>query len=1047
MMRITKFFMERRTLFWSVMAIMLLLGVVYYMRMPKLEDPAVTVKQASVVVVFPGADAERLERDAVTVLEDQLRTLPDVKKIKSDIRPGQALLTVEFQLNVLEEEVEQHFDQLRRKVSDASNQLPQGCMTPIVVDDMMDVYGLFYALVGDGYTRAETEHYAKLLRREILAVKGVKRVHIGGTQREVIDIAFTPGQIRRNGMLPMLVAQALQSSTKVVDAGKVADGSDRLSLALTDGAVTVAEIADIQLSMPGGKKVRIGDVASVSRHEAEPLTGDFYLGGTPALTILVALEKSAVVPDVGAAVDKVVERVLGRLPVGMTMEKVFFQPDKVDEAMSSFMLNLLESVLIVFVVILVAMGWRAGMIIGLGLVLTVALSFPILSFLGTTLQRISLGAFIVAMGMLVDNAVVIMDGIINDRKRGLRRDVYLYETGRKTALPLLGATVIAASTFMPIFLTPGTVGEFAGDLFLVICVSLMVSWILALIQVPVCADSWLGPSQVVEGEKVELKLNPLQKVVKRVVEVLMRKKWLTVGVAVAVLVVAGVSMKYVRNIFFPDFEYSQFVIECSFPAESNPDRIRDRMLSLSDTIEATDGVERVAVSMGNAPGMYCLVRPIISGGDEYAEFIIDCKDFKTVQRLSDELILKLRSLMPEAYIRARRYNLSVSSSHTVEVEFGGPDPDVLRGLSAQAEAIMKSCPYVDPYTVQNNWLGRRRNVTVDYSARSAAMAGVNRGDVGNALMAATDGYAVGVVNDNDRMIPINMVIRDDAGERLQDFSALPVWCMMNLNLSPDDAAGIMNGSVTTDDVSRRMFGTTLLGSCVDSIYASFTEGRIFRLNGRRVIEAECEPIYADKNATPAKVMEYISPLIDAIPLPDGYTMRYVGEGETSGEAMGDVFSFMPLMIIILVVVLLALFNDWRKLAVILLCFPFVMCGIVPALLITDTPFTFLAILGFMGLIGMMIKNAIVLVDEIDRLNRQEKVELYPAIVRATLSRVTPVMLASFTTIAGMIPLVSDPMYGSLAVTIIGGLFVGTLVTLLFLPVLYSLFFRVDTSKK
>lgn len=1042
MMRVTEFFMRRRTLFWSTMAIILLGGILYFLRMPKLEDPAVTVKQASVVVIYPGADAEVIERDVVTLLEDQLRTLPDVRKLTSNVKNGQALIGVELERNVPLEDIEQYFDQLRRKVSDATPSLPQGCMAPIVVDDMMDVYGIFYSISGDGYTTSEMELYAKKLRREILTVKGVKRVNIGGVQREEINITVTPEQIRRNGMLPMLIAQALQSSTKVVSAGKIDNGPDRLSVNIDAGAVTAEEIADVVITMPDGKKVRIGDIAHVSRGEKHPLSSDFYVGNENSLTLLVALEKSAVVPEVGAKVDKIVNQEISALPAGITVKKVFFQPDRVDKAISSFMLNLLESIAIVFIVILIAMGWKAGLIIGFGLILTVALSFPILSAMGTTLQRISLGAFIVAMGMLVDNAVVIMDGIINDRKRGLRRDVYLYNTGRKTALPLLGATIIAAATFLPIYMTPGTVGEFAGDLFMVICVSLMASWVLALIQVPVCSDQWLSPTEATSEEVKELKLNPLQRIIRRIVVFLIDHKWISISTSVIILGVALWSMTLVRNVFFPDFDYDQFVVECTFPAESNSDVVRTRMFQLSDSIEGMEGVEGVAISMGGAPGRYCLVRPMPSGGAEYAEFIVDCKDFKTVRRLSSELINRLREIAPDAYVRSRRYNLSVSSSHTVEVEFAGPNADTLRMLSAQAEAIMRECPYVDRLSVQNNWLGRQQAVNVAYSSNSATAAGVNRADVGNAISAATDGYTIGVVNDNDKMLPINLLVRNADGSKISDLSTLPVWSTLNVSISDDDVAGMMQGTTSADELKGRMFTTTLLSAAVDSIYSSRKEGSIHRLNGRRVIEAECDPDIAIEDATPAKILEMITPEIEKIPLPPGYSMRFVGESETSNEAMDIITSFLPMMIAIVVIVLLMLFNDWRKLAIIMLCFPFVLCGIVPALLITNTPFTFLAILGLMGLMGMTIKNAIVLVDEISRLNTQEKTELYPAIIKATVSRVMPVILASFTTIAGMIPLISDPMYGSLAVTIIGGLLIGTFATLLLLPTLYSVFFNV-----
>lgn len=1038
--------MQRQTLFWSLMVLIVAAGVLTYIRMPKLEDPAVSVKQASVVVLYPGAETQRVEKDVVTVLEQQLRALPDVKKISSTVKPGQALITVEFNYETPIDEVEQHFDLLRRKVADTEMLLPPGVMSPIVIDDMMDVYGIFYALSGKDYTIEELETFAKTLKHEIMTVKGVKRVNIGGASREVIDIAFSPEQIRQDGMLPMLIVSALQSTTKAINAGKIDNGSDRLSINVTKGASTVEEISDIVINLPDGKKTRIGDIAKVSRHETESSTGGFYLNGDPAIVILVAMENSAVVPDVGAEVDKIVNNTLSMLPVGLTIDKEFFQPDQVNEAVSSFIINLIESVLIVVFVLMIAMGWRSGLIIGLGLILTVLLSFPILSSLGTTLQRISLGAFIIAMGMLVDNAVVIMDGIMVDRKKGLPKSVYLYRIGKQTAMPLLGATIIAAATFLPIFLTSGTVGEFAGDLFLVVCVSLLVSWVLALIQVPVCADQWLNPNDIKGDIEGQPKLNRVQRMVKRLVEYLIRHKSIAITAAVLLLACAGGGVFLVKNVFFPDFNYDQFVLECYYPPESNPDAVRERMFQLSDSIMSDKDVRNVAISLGGAPGRYCLVRPVPEGGDDYAEFIVQCKDYHAVQRLAKEMTSKLREIAPEIYIRARKYNFSVSSSHLVEVEFAGPDAAELRRLSEEAANIMRNSPYVDPYTVQTNWNDPSRQLSVAYSAQSAARAGVNREDVGNALMAATDGYTVGVISDKDNLIPINIVIRDN-GKKLSDLSNIPVWTMMNVNLSDKDIEGLIRGSLSQEDIRKKMFVTTTLANCVDSITTILDESLIYRYNGQRAIQVECDPDPYNPEATPDKLLKSVKSEIEKIKLPNGYTMRFVGESEVSDDAMGKVFQNLPVMVVILIIVLLLLFNNWRKLAVIILCFPFVLCGIVPALLLTDTPFTFLAILGLMGLVGMMMKNAIVLVDEINALTTQQRLDLFPAIVQATLSRVRPVLLASLTTVAGMIPLVSDPMYGPLAVTVIGGLIIGTMVTLLFLPVLYSLFFNVKAQKK
>ena len=1043
-MKLTEFFMRRPVLFWSLMAAILIAGLLSFIRMPKLEDPAVAVKQAMVMVPYPGASAHEVELKVAQMMEDELRALPNVKKVKSECRNGSAMFTVEFQMTVLNRDLEQHFDLLRRKVSDAASRLPEGCYDPVVIDDMMDVYGIFYALTADGYDYPEMYRYAKFLRRELLDVKGVKRILIAGNRDEVINIILSKEQIARNGVIPTQIMSALQQAGKTVNAGAYPTGNERIALYVDSAVDDEEEIRNLEIRTMDGRQLRIGDVARVERGYAAPQRNGFFVDGRPALALCIAMESSAIVPDVGRAVDARLTEAMRQLPAGFQTEKIFFQPDKVSEAISSFMWNLLESVLIVILVLIFTMGFRSGLIIGFGLVLTVAVSFPILLVCGTTLQRISLGAFIVAMGMLVDNAVVIMDGILIDKKRGLSPKVYLYRIGRNTAMPLLGATVIAASTFLGIYLSPDSAGEYAGDLFLVLCVSLLASWVLALVQVPICAKSWLPAREKRQtaAQQPAVMNSPVHRFVRRTISFLIGYKRTTIAAAVAVLALSVFGMTRVKNLFFSDFDYKQFVVECFFPSATDADRVRDRLLEMSDSVRRNPAVERVAVSQGSAPAHYCLVRPMTSGGDCYGELIVDCADYRTVQEQIPTIRRQLREAFPEAYIRIRKYNFSISTSHTVEVEFAGPDPAVLRDLSAQAEAVMRRCPYVDAYSVQNNWKPKGKALIAEFNQQDALRAGIGRGDVANALLAATDGMPVGVLNDQDRMVMLNLQVRNDDGSRIRNLDEIPVWSMMNLRLSNEELQGALAGGWGMSELQDRMFRAMPLGNAVRDIRLDWDEDVVLRMNGRRVIEAECDPNPDSDEATPAKVVASIRDEIEAIPLPEGYTMRWVGEGELQGEAIGNLMKYMPLTIFLILAILLLLFNSWRKVLLILLCFPFVFCGITPSLFITGQPLTFMAIIGMMGLIGMMVKNAIVLVDEINRLQTEEHRTPYAAVVEATVSRVRPVLMASLTTIVGMIPLVGDPMYGSMALTIMGGLTVGTIITLILLPIFYAALFRI-----
>lgn len=1045
MNRLTRFFMQRTTLFWSLMIGIIIAGILAFFYMPKLEDPAIGVKQAMVIVPYPGASAHEVELNVARLMEDELRALPDVYKIRTDCQDGMATITVEFRMSVLMKDVEQHFDLLRRKVTDLKSRLPEGSYDPIVMDDMMDVYGILYSLTGDGYDYPEQERYAKYLRRELLAVPGVKRVTIGGSQAETVEIILSKEEIARNGLLPTQIMMALQQSGKPANAGAMTANSERYRLEVADGVATVNELRNLIINTLDGKQVRLADVATIRQTLTTPRRNAIFVNGQPALTIGVAMENDAIVPDVGKAVDQRMNEALAALPAGLQTDKIFFQPDKVSSAISSFMLNLLESVVIVIIVLIFAMGFRAGLIIGFGLILTIALSFPILLQCGTTLQRISLGAFIVAMGMLVDNAVVIMDGILVDRRRGLPESKYLYRVGANTQWPLLGATIIAAATFICIYLSPDSVGEYAGDLFLVLCVSLLASWVLALIQVPVCAKAWLPKND--KNKSADSPMNsPTHRLVRRTVKMLINHKTPVIITSIIVLAICGFGMTRVKNSFFPDFDYKQYVVECYFPAQTSPEEAESEMRRMAAIVAGIPENERVVISMGAAPARYCLVRPMSGGGDRYGELIVDCPDYEAVVRQLPEMRRKLREAFPGVYIRMRKYNFSISTSHTVEVEFSGPDPAELRRLSAKAEDIMRRCKYVDTYSVQNNWNPTGKTVVADFDIQNGLRAGVNRQDVANALLAATDGMPVGVMTNGDSQMIVNLKVRNANGSEINDLHEIPVWSTPGAHPDGERITTLLTSGHPTA-ATDEMLKAVPLGSVANNIHLTWEENMVRRLNGKRVIEAECDPNFELPDATPAKVIELIKPQIESIPLPPGYSMRWVGEGELQSIAIGNVMKYVPITIFLVLAILLLLFNSWRKVTLILICFPFVICGIVAALLLTGNPFTFMAIIGFMGLIGMMVKNSIVLVDEIGRLQTEEGHAPYDAVVEATVSRVRPVLMASITTIVGMIPLLTDPMYSSMAVTIMGGLAAGTIITLLLLPLFYTVIMRIKTPSE
>ncbi len=1044
---LTEFFVKRPIIFWSFVVGILLIGVLSYFKMPKLEDPAVAVKQASVVLVYPGATAHEVELEAVQVMEDELRTLADVKELTTDCRPNMAIIGVKFQQKVKMSEMEQHFDQLRRKANDVQSKLPSDCYAPIVVDDMLDVYGLFYAFMGDGYSYAELEKYAKLVRRELLTVKGVKRINIIGTRPEVINIIIDKEKLARTGILPTQVMIGLQNAGKTVNAGNYENDDDRLQLRVNNELEDEKDIADLHIRTTEDKLMRLGDIAKVERNYKEPQTGGFFVDGKPALGICITLNDDAIVPDVGKAVDKKLAEVKDRLPVGFETDKIFFQADQVTSAVNGFLLNLLESVLIVIVVLMFTYGFRGGMIIGTSLVLAIFVTFPILLIADSTLQRISLGAFIVAMGMLVDNAIVVMDGILVDRKRGLGPKSYLYNIVNNTALPMLGATVIAVLTFYPTYISKSTAGEYCRDLFLVLCISLLASWVMAMVQVPSCVVAWMPLRPKEKACNGEVKETKLQAMTRKLIGKLIDFRYTTICIMLVLLVACAFGYTKVKQVFFPDFDYGQFVVEYHLPDQTSPDRVREDLLAITDTLLKNPKIDRVTASMGSSPVRYSLVRPMNTSGSNDGELIIDTKDFKTMKEVIKEIRPQLRTAYPDAYIRFRNYNFSITTTHTVEVEFQGPDPEVLRELVHQAEAIMRNSKYVDTYSVQNNWQNKGKAIVTNYVQTDALRSGLNRENVADALLAATDGMPVGIISDQDKKIIVQMQVRNEDGSKIKNISNMPVWSTLNMNITPDDVKGLIAGTTSVEDVESKLTNSIPLGTVNSDIHLEWEEDYIFRRNGQRTIQAECDPNPDLDDATPKKVEADIRKAIEAIELPQGYSMSWQGEGGSSGEAAGSILGLFPLAFAFILVIMLLLFNSWKQVLTIVFCLPFIVVGIVPALLLLGMPFTFIAILGAMGLVGMMIKNGIVLVDEINRLRNEEKLPAYDAVVNATVSRTSPVIMASLTTILGMAPLIPDPMYGSMAVCIMSGLTMGTLIILIFLPILYSTIFKVQKPKK
>lgn len=1038
-MNITEYALNNRALMKFLIAVLVIGGIFAFVSMSMLEDPELKVKQAMVVTVYPGASAHRVELEVTDVLEKAIRSMGDIDNIQSRSLSDLSMITVSLESTVSPSELEQKWDMLRRKVNDVSAGLPEGVRMPVVMDDFGDVYGMFYAMTTDGIADEELLDYAHLVKRELQNTEGVRRVEIYGAANPCIDIEIIQDKMANMGVHPLEILSTLNNQNKTVYPGYFDSGDERIRVAINDNYHSIDDIRNLIIQGHEQDQIRLGDIASVSRGYETPVRNELRYDGSHALGISVSMETGGNIVTLGQKVNEKLEQLQhSRIPVGIDFHKVFFQPDQVRIAINGFMVNLVESVLIVILVLMLTMGFRSGVIIGIGLVIIVLGSFIVLYLFDGTLQRVSLGALIVAMGMLVDNAIVVVDGIQVDLERGIKKPDALTNIVKKTAMPLLGATLIAILAFLPIFLSPDTTGEYVRDLFIVLAVSLLLSWILALTQIPMHADALL---KVKASSKEELYNGRVYRIFRNFLQYMLCHKKLALGITVLLLGGSFFMFRYLPQGFFPDLSYKQLYVEFQLPAGTRIEKLKSDLKEIEEYLLSREEITHVTTSLGGTPSRYNLVRSIAEPSLNYGELIVDYTDADLLKSSISELQEYLTRNYPDAYARVKRYNL-MYEKFPVELMFTGPDPAVLKELTAKAEQIMREEPLA--MLVRNDWEPMTPVLVVDYDQPLARMAGLSRSDIGLSMLSSTDGLPVGTYYEGTHDLPIYLKSVNNVGEKLETLDNIPVWSMMPSGavLSEETLRGLLSGTLKMEDILAQTVGSTPLNQATRGINIGWEDAVVHRYNGQRAMKAQCNNV---PGATAESVRKAIMPAIDKMELPDGYEMQWLGEYNASSKSTKYLFSSLPWAIVLMIAVLIMLFRDFKKPAIIFLCLPLAFIGIVFGMLLSGKDFGFVAIVGALGLIGMMIKNGVVLLDEIT-LQMQSGKEPMLALLDSSSSRLRPVMMAALTTILGMVPLLGDDLFGSLAVTIMSGLLVGTIITLVFIPILYALFFGLKTGK-
>ncbi|WP_068113722.1 efflux RND transporter permease subunit [Tropicimonas marinistellae] len=1001
-MTIARASIERPIYSWLIILGCLLGGIWGFNSIGRLEDPAFTIKNAVIITTYPGATAEQVATEVSEPIESEIQKMGEVDTITSMNRPGYSLIEVEMKSSYDGDELPQIWTDMRNRVADAT--LPDGVNAPYVNDSFGDVFGIFYAITAPGFSDAERHELATFLRRELLAVEGVADVDVSGLPEEAVFVEPDMSRATNQNISPSALAAAIAGADSVSDSGAVDHLPSRTIIQRPRGDDTVSAIAGLTVGV-GGEVINLFDLADVYRGRQDNPSIIIRQNGTDAFTLGIAGLSTENIVNVGKRVDARLAELDGEIPFGVEMSPIYQQHVVVEEASNAFLINLSMSVGIVVAVLAVAMGWRAAVVVGTTLLLTVVGTVFFMDLFTIEMERISLGALIIAMGMLVDNAIVVAEGMQVAMLHGKNGREAADEATRKTQIPLLGATVIGIMAFAGIGTSPDATGEFLFSLFAVIGISLMLSWILAVTVTPYLGNALFR--ELDEGAH-DAYGGPLFRLFGWTLGLALRMRWLVVVGLIALTAVCFNAFAKLPQQFFPDSNTPLFFVHYKLPQGASIEATSDEMARIEDWLSHRDDVVSYTTFVGQGATRFMLTYQAENANPTYGHMIVRTESLDQIPALKADLDAFGAEVLPAGEFRTKRLIFGPGGGDPIELRISGNDPQVLRELASDAAKVMEDAS--DHITsVRTNWRELELVLRPIYSTDRAQSAGITRDDISGILQYATDGFRAGTYRENDRLIPI--IVRQGEGA----------------NLTLMDQVVYSSAATTFVPIEQVIDG-----------FEFIPENTLVHRRDRQLTITIGADITDD--VTAATVHDEIRAAVEAMELPIGYQMAWGGEHENSAKAQAALGKQLPMSFLIMVLISIVLFNALRQPLIIWLLVPMSVNGVVIGLGATGLPFSFTALLGLLSLSGMLIKNGIVLVEEIDLL-RSEGMELKPAIIRASTSRLRPVVLAAATTILGMIPLLTDAFFVSMAVTIMGGLAFATVLTLVAAPVLYYIFFR------
>ncbi|MEM7016117.1 MAG: efflux RND transporter permease subunit [Pseudomonadota bacterium] len=1015
-MNIAEYTIKNTVLSVIIIALAAFGGWSAYQNMARFEDPEFVIRIAQVIVQYPGASPEEVATEVTAPLEKALQQLQEVDEIRSTSSAGASEIQVEikYEFSKSKADLQLIWAKLRNKVKDAERSLPPGVNSPMVFDDFGDVYGFYYALTGEGYSPAELRRYAKALQSDLLQVEGVAKVSLSGELREAIFVEISRTNAAALGVSLSNIYNILSQQNAVISAGDVTIGDQRIIIDPSGSIDSVDAIQNLLVAgAADGKVIYLKDIAHVWRGYQTPPSKLSHYNGQPSIGLGVSTVLGGNVAKIGQAVDVKIAESESRRPIGIELHEYYHQGKIVNAAVDNFVVNVIAALVIVIVTLLIFMGFKSAAVIGAILLLTIAATLATMQIVNIPMHRISLGALIIALGMMVDNAIVVTEGILVGVQKGRKKLEIAKEIVDQTKWPLLGGTLVGIIAFAPIGFAPGSTAEYTGHLFWVILISLMFSWFFALTLTPLfCFWLFKETTDTTATEKPE---GAFFRTYKGLMHHALNIRWLMVGVVIGLFTASVWGFQFVKSGFFPASTTPQMVIDYWLPQGTSIARTQADMKQIEAFVSKQTGVTDVQTLIGGGGLRYMLVYSPESTNSAYGQLLLRLEDYRQADVLIPLIQKHIDETYPDAQAKAWRFVLGPGGGSKIEALFKGPDPKVLRQLVNQAKEIMIADG--GALSIKDNWRQPVSVIEPVYSESKGRRAGVSREDLASALQTNFSGRTVGVYREGEDLLPI--ISRAPANERV----------------GVDNIRDIQVLSSTTGQ-------TVPIAQVTDGFRTIWRDGQLRRENRVWAIKAQCDP-YPDELA--GDLLNRIKSKIEAIPLPDGYTLKWEGEYGDSAESNDNLASTIPFGLLAMVLVVLILFGALRQPVVIWLTVPLALIGVVAGLLVTGTPMEFMGILGLLSLSGLLIKNAIVLVDQIDTEINDGKPR-HDAVIDSAASRVRPVMMGTLTTVLGVIPLFFDAFFQSMAVVLVFGLSFATILTLMIVPALYAIFFNIKAEE-